>query len=137
MTARGRRQKEDHPSVASGNTSTPEDATPFFSENEPAHSSLKNLNNGSTTTNPQTKHTHKTQRKSRKLLSNQVAHWESSGLVRFASLRRPVNTMVFVDCKLKYTVDILARSLVKPVMVITHGLSKVGNWCIRNSGKIR
>src|SRR6218665_1090013 len=105
MTARGRRKKEDHPSVASGNTSTPEDATPFFSKNKRTHSSLKNLNNGSTTTNPQTKHTqnatpaphphtttdsrsgrprwHSTPRKSRKLLSNQVAHWESSGLVRF------------------------------------------------------
>src|SRR6218665_788184 len=57
MTARGRREKGGHPSVVSGNISTPEDATPCFSENEPAHNCSRNLNNGSATTNPQTKHT--------------------------------------------------------------------------------
>src|SRR6218665_256532 len=52
------KEKEDLPSVVSGNTSTPEDATPCFSENEPAHNSSKNLNNGSPTTNPQPDYAH-------------------------------------------------------------------------------
>src|SRR6218665_1088897 len=57
MTTRERMQKEDLPSAASRTASTPEDATPGLSENEPAHNSSRNLNNGSATTNPQTKHT--------------------------------------------------------------------------------
>src|SRR6218665_3260989 len=52
------KEKEDLPSVVSGNTSTPEDATPCFSENEPAHNFSKNLNNGSPTTKTQPDYAH-------------------------------------------------------------------------------
>src|SRR6218665_327790 len=46
-----------HPSANPGGTANQEDAAPVLSNHELAHNSLKNLNNGSTTTNPQTKHT--------------------------------------------------------------------------------
>src|SRR6218665_3050949 len=49
-------ERGTHPSANPGGTANQEDAAPVLSNHELAHNSLKNLNNGSTTTNPQTKH---------------------------------------------------------------------------------
>src|SRR6218665_674701 len=46
-----------HPSADSGGTANQEDATLVLSNHELANNSSKNLNNGLTTTNPQSDHT--------------------------------------------------------------------------------